>query len=261
MTTAVHRHGPDHRRGRRLHRVHGDRRRQQRPADRHTGDQSPIDEGSSSELHFNDQFDPSTADTTAGFHYSFACTSSIGDLPARTPRGRHEHVQLPVRRQRHLHASTAGSSTRTTASRAHDGSVTVNNVAPTATLTNDGPINEGSRRRSASPARPTRALATQRPASTTPSAATTATCPAPPTPLQHLRHRRPARSPTTAPTRQGPDHRQGRRLHRVHGNCCRQQRTAGDHGRRLSERERGQFSHGVRHLDRSGHTRHPRGDD
>src|SRR6185369_15262823 len=42
--------------------------------------QSPINEGSSSEVHFTNQFDPSNADTTAGFHYSFACSGNINDL-------------------------------------------------------------------------------------------------------------------------------------------------------------------------------------
>lgn len=34
---------------------------------------SPIDEGGSSTLSFTSPYDPSSADTTAGFHYSFAC--------------------------------------------------------------------------------------------------------------------------------------------------------------------------------------------
>jgi len=42
---------------------------------------SPIDEGSSSTLAFTNAFDPSTADTQAGFHYAFACDGNVNSLP------------------------------------------------------------------------------------------------------------------------------------------------------------------------------------
>jgi hypothetical protein len=42
---------------------------------------SPIDEGSSSTLAFTNAFDPSTADTEAGFHYAFACDGNVNNLP------------------------------------------------------------------------------------------------------------------------------------------------------------------------------------
>jgi len=42
---------------------------------------SPIDEGSSSTLEFTNAFDPSTADTEAGFHYAFACDGNVNSLP------------------------------------------------------------------------------------------------------------------------------------------------------------------------------------
>jgi hypothetical protein len=42
---------------------------------------SPIDEGSSSTLAFTNAFDPSTADTEAGFHYAFACDGNVNSLP------------------------------------------------------------------------------------------------------------------------------------------------------------------------------------
>ncbi len=42
--------------------------------------QSPVFEGSPSTLSWTDVTDPSTADTLAGFHYSYACSGLIGDL-------------------------------------------------------------------------------------------------------------------------------------------------------------------------------------
>ncbi|WP_448594839.1 PKD domain-containing protein [Thermoflexus hugenholtzii] len=42
---------------------------------------SPIDEGSSSTLAFTNAFDPSAADTNAGFRYAFACDGNLGSLP------------------------------------------------------------------------------------------------------------------------------------------------------------------------------------
>ncbi len=42
---------------------------------------SPIDEGSSSALSFTGAFDPSAADTVAGFRYAFACDGNVGALP------------------------------------------------------------------------------------------------------------------------------------------------------------------------------------
>jgi hypothetical protein len=42
---------------------------------------SPIDEGSSSTLAFTNAFDPSLADTSAGFRYAFACDGNTDNLP------------------------------------------------------------------------------------------------------------------------------------------------------------------------------------
>ena len=42
------------------------------------GNDGPIDEGSSAKVSFSGQSDPSSADTTTGFHYAFACDN--GDL-------------------------------------------------------------------------------------------------------------------------------------------------------------------------------------
>ena len=103
----------------------------------------PVNEGSSTTVSFSNQSDPSSADTTAGFKYSYACTGDGGpgdDLrggrPPRAPAAR----STTTARSR----STAGSSTRTTATRRTSTTVTVNNVAPTATFGNGGSVNEGS---------------------------------------------------------------------------------------------------------------------
>ncbi len=40
------------------------------------GNNGPVDEGSPVSVSFSDQFDPSAGDTTAGFHYAYACDNS-----------------------------------------------------------------------------------------------------------------------------------------------------------------------------------------
>ena len=104
---------------------------------------SPISEGGSSALTLTSPFDPSSADTTAGLHYAFACDN--GSLDAAT-------------------YATSGTSASTSCTFDDDGTrtvrgriidkddgfteyntdVIVNNVAPTATLGNNGPVGEGS---------------------------------------------------------------------------------------------------------------------
>ncbi len=105
----------------------------------------PVDEGSPATISFSNQHDPSSADTTAGFHYAYSCSN--GDLSGAT------------------YANTAGS-TDSTSCTYDDGpsdhtvdariidkdggfteyttSVHVNNVDPTADLANNGPVDEGS---------------------------------------------------------------------------------------------------------------------
>ena len=102
----------------------------------------PVNEGSPATISFSNQFDPSSTDTTAGFHYAFGCTNGV--LPTTY--------------------AAAGSSSSTTCTFADNGSYTVsgrifdkddgytsytttvvvNNVAPTATFNASSPINEGS---------------------------------------------------------------------------------------------------------------------
>src|SRR5439155_22748995 len=104
----------------------------------------PKNEGSPATISFSSQSDPSTADTSAGFHYAFDCTG--GNLSGATYAGS---------------PNTTGSSTCTFddghSSHRVDGAiidqdggltqytttVLVNNVAPTGTLGNNGPAGEG----------------------------------------------------------------------------------------------------------------------
>jgi hypothetical protein len=107
------------------------------------GNNGPVNEASAATISFSGQLDPSGADTTAGFRYAYDCTG--GTTTTAT----------------YANASTSASSTcsyddgpanKTVAGWIFDkdGGVTrytttvvVNNVAPTAALGNNGPINEG----------------------------------------------------------------------------------------------------------------------
>ena len=224
----LHRPRPDHRQGRRLHRVHHDGHRQQRRPDRDPGQRWPGQRGAArrrsrsavSSTHRR-------TDTTAGFHYAYSCSNaSLAGATYASTGGPAPRPAAPISdngtytvRARIIDKDDGFTEYTTT--------VTVNNVNPTATLANNGPVNE------ASPATisfsgqfdpivgPTR-----RPASTTPTAAPTPAWPARPTPTRrptaprpdlHLQRQRDLH-------RRRSDHRQGRRLHRVHHDGHRQQR-------------------------------------
>ncbi len=106
--------------------------------------QSPVDEGSSSELHFEDQFDPSTADTTAGFHYSFACTSDINDLIGSYALTDGTNTYSCPFADNGFYGVGGRIIDKDNGSYTSGGGVTVNNVAPTATFNATSPIDEGS---------------------------------------------------------------------------------------------------------------------
>ena len=101
----------------------------------------PINEGSAVLVSFSNLFDPSSADTTAGFHYSFALSSgalvtnyaSAGTSPSASftfnDNGTYTVYGAIIDKD--------GGVTQYTTM------VTVINVAPTASFTNSGPINEG----------------------------------------------------------------------------------------------------------------------
>jgi large repetitive protein len=97
----------------------------------------PVSEGSNINLSLTSPSDPSSADTAAGFEYAFDCGSGYGAFGA---------------------SNTASCPTNDNGSRSVKGkikdkdggvteytaSVAINNVAPTATFSNTGPVNEGS---------------------------------------------------------------------------------------------------------------------
>jgi hypothetical protein len=99
----------------------------------------PVAEGSPATISFSGQADPSAADTAAGFTYRYACDGvTLGAPTADTS------VSC---------AFDDGPGTRTVLARItdkdggssdHTAAVTVDNVAPTGALANDGPVAEGS---------------------------------------------------------------------------------------------------------------------
>src|SRR5207302_537146 len=98
----------------------------------------PVNEGSPATISFSDQSDPSSVDTAAGFHYAYDCGDGSGygafsgssSTSCPTTDSGSRTVKAKIK-------DKDGGTTEYTAS------VTVNNVAPTATLSNDGPIFEG----------------------------------------------------------------------------------------------------------------------
>src|SRR5439155_8922898 len=103
-----------------------------------------VNEGSAVTVSFSGQSDPSSVDTTAGFHYAYSCTN--GDLSGATYAGSGSSASTsctfddgPANKnvKARIIDKDGGFTEYTT-------SVTVNNVAPTATLANNGPVDEGS---------------------------------------------------------------------------------------------------------------------
>jgi hypothetical protein len=107
------------------------------------GNDGPIDEGSSATVSFSNQHDPSSADTAAGFHYAFSCANaSLGGATyatagsvVSTSCSFSDNGTFTVRAR--IIDKDGGFTEYTTA-------VVVRNVAPTASLANNGPVDEGS---------------------------------------------------------------------------------------------------------------------
>ena len=106
------------------------------------GNTGPVNEGSPVTVSLTDPLDPSSADTTAGFHYSL-----------RDQRGRLGDDLCGCRDGPSQSFTFDDNGTPTVYGRIFDKDggftdyqtvVTVNNVAPTATIGNSGPVNEGS---------------------------------------------------------------------------------------------------------------------
>jgi hypothetical protein len=96
-----------------------------------------VNEGSNINISLTSPSDPSSVDTTAGFTYAFDCGSGYGAFGASNSTS----------------CSTNDNGSRTVKGKIKDkdggeteytATVTINNVAPTATLANNGPVNEGS---------------------------------------------------------------------------------------------------------------------
>src|SRR5439155_773088 len=106
------------------------------------GNNGPVNEATPATISFSGQLDPSTADTTAGFHYAYSCTN--GSLAAATYAGSGagastsctfaDNGSFTVRAR--IIDKDGGFSEYTTA-------VTVNNVAPTVTAPANQSANEG----------------------------------------------------------------------------------------------------------------------
>ena len=103
-----------------------------------------VDEGSTSSFAFTSPSDPSSADTAAGFHYAFSCTDASLASASYSGSGMASSVSCSF---------DDGPSTPTVRARVIDKdggfteyttAVTVVNVAPTATFSNNGPVDEGS---------------------------------------------------------------------------------------------------------------------
>jgi hypothetical protein len=102
----------------------------------------PIAEGAPVTVSFTGQHDPSSADTTAGFHYAFACEG--GSLDSAT------YATSGTSTSKDCNFDDNGTSTVRARIFDKDGGfneytteVTVTNAPPTATLSNSGPIDEG----------------------------------------------------------------------------------------------------------------------
>ena len=96
-----------------------------------------INEGASFNLSLTSPFDPSSVDVTAGFTYSFDCGTGYGAPGASSSVSCATLDNGPLTVKGKI-ADKNGGATEYTAT------VTVNNVAPTATFANNGPVNEGS---------------------------------------------------------------------------------------------------------------------
>jgi hypothetical protein len=108
------------------------------------GNNGPVDEGSPATVSFSEQSDPSSADTGAGFRYAYACDG--GSLESATYAGSGTSASVNC-----SFGDGPGSQTVRARIIDKDGgfteyttAVTIANVKPTATLGNNGPVDEGS---------------------------------------------------------------------------------------------------------------------
>src|SRR5439155_11031161 len=104
----------------------------------------PVNEGSPATASFSNKLDPSTADTTAGFRYQYHCDgSAFGSAPDYATADTSDSHQCTFD-DNGTYTVRARIIDKDNGATAYTTDVVVNNVAPTATLSNDGPVNEGS---------------------------------------------------------------------------------------------------------------------
>src|SRR5205823_2122176 len=105
---------------------------------------NPVNEGSSVFASLDNALDPSNTDTSAGFHYAFDCEG--GSLAAATygSSGASQSTTCTYDDGLSVHSVSARIFDKDGDSTFASTSVQVDNVPPTADLTNDGPVNEGS---------------------------------------------------------------------------------------------------------------------
>jgi VCBS repeat-containing protein len=101
------------------------------------GAPASVDEGGSINLSLIAPSDPSTVDSTAGFQYAFDCGDGAGYSASASNTATCSTSDNGTRTVKGKISDKDGSETEYTAE------VPVNNVAPTAILDNDGPVNEG----------------------------------------------------------------------------------------------------------------------
>jgi hypothetical protein len=102
----------------------------------------PIDEGSSTTISFTAQLDPSSADTTVGFRYSFSTDATkLASTYAAAGTSSSQTIYFDDNGTIPVFARIFDKDGGYTQ---YETDVVVNSVAPTATFANDGPIDEGS---------------------------------------------------------------------------------------------------------------------
>ena len=104
----------------------------------------PVAEGSAATVSFTIPSDPSNADTTAGFHYAFACDGSSLDAATYANSGTDASTTCTFDDGPSTHDVVARIIDKDGGYTEYTTTVTVTNVPPTATLSNDGPVAEGS---------------------------------------------------------------------------------------------------------------------
>jgi hypothetical protein len=108
------------------------------------GNNGPVNEASPATISFSNQHDPSSADTAAGFHYAYSCSN--GSLTAATyaSSSTSSSTTCTYDDGPSMHTVRARIIDKNGGYNEYTTPVAVNNVKPTASLTNNGPVDEGS---------------------------------------------------------------------------------------------------------------------